>query len=225
VSGPVGVDEPGTGHRRHRCIRRVPPKGYDGASMDRLEATDEHYAHLMGRAQKGDTAAYLTLLRAITPRIRQMIRRRRAFLSASDVEDVAQDVLLSVHAVRATYDPARPFMPWLAAIVRHKVADAGRRHGRHGAHEIAVDDIDVTFASPAANNQADTFGDAEALAQAIQALPPGQRQAVELLKLRELSLKEASAMTGLSVGALKLATHRAMASLRRILRVSDEDAD
>jgi RNA polymerase sigma-70 factor (ECF subfamily) len=60
------------------------------------------------------------------------------------------------------------------------------------------------------------------LAQAIQALPPGQRQAVELLKLRELSLKEASALTGLSIGALKLATHRAMASLRRMLRGIDE---
>ena len=67
-----------------------------------------------------------------------------------------------------------------------------------------------------------TFGDPDALAQAIQALPPGQRQAVELLKLRELSLKEASALTGLSIGALKLATHRAVASLRRTLRGIDE---
>jgi Sigma-70, region 4 len=48
-----------------------------------------------------------------------------------------------------------------------------------------------------------TFGDPDALAQAIQALPPGQRQAVELLKLRELSLKEASALTGMSIGAFE----------------------
>jgi RNA polymerase sigma-70 factor (ECF subfamily) len=53
-------------------------------------------------------------------------------------------------------------------------------------------------------------------------LPPGQRQAVELLKLRELSLKEASALTGMSIGALKVATHRAIASLRRTLRGIDE---
>jgi RNA polymerase sigma-70 factor (ECF subfamily) len=38
-----------------------------------------------------------------------------------------------------------------------------------------------------------------------------------LLKLQELSLKEASAVSGLSIGALKVATHRAMASLRRAL--------
>ena len=50
----------------------------------------------------------------------------------------------------------------------------------------------------------------------LDELPPGQRQAVELLKLREMSLLEASAASGQSVGALKVATHRAMASLRKL---------
>jgi RNA polymerase sigma factor (sigma-70 family) len=190
--------------------------------MDAAPDADEHLSRLMARAQHGDQDAYITLLRAVTPRIRQIIRRRRSFLGESDVEDVLQEVLLSVHSVRATYDPARPFMPWLFAIVRHRLADAGRRYVRQGAHEVGVDDLDVTFSAPAANTLEETFGDPEALAQAIQALPPGQRQAVELLKLRELSLKEAAAATGLSVGALKLATHRAMASLRRALRGLDE---
>jgi RNA polymerase sigma-70 factor (ECF subfamily) len=172
----------------------------------------------MARAQQGDSDSYVTLLRAIMPRVRQLVRSRRGLLGDSDVEDVVQDVLLSVHAVRATYDPARPLMPWLWAIVHHRLADAGRRHGRQGAHEIRVDDLDVTFQAPAANSREERFGDPDALAQAIQTLPPGQRQAVELLKLRELSLKEASALTGMSTGALKIATHRAIASLRRALR-------
>jgi RNA polymerase sigma factor (sigma-70 family) len=186
--------------------------------MDESPAPNEHLSRLMARALQGDTDAYVTLLRAITPRIRQLVRARRGFLGESVVEDVVQEVLLSVHTVRATYDPARPLMPWLSAIVRHRLADAGRRHLRQGAREIGVDDLDVTFQTRGANNREETFDDPDALAHAIQALPPGQRQAVELLKLRELSLKEASALTGLSVGALKLATHRAMASLRRALR-------
>jgi len=190
--------------------------------MDESPAPDEHLARLMARAQQGDSIAYVTLLRAITPRIRQIVRARRRFLAERDVEDVVQEVLMSVHAVRATYDPARPLMPWLSAIVRHRLADAGRRHVRQNAHEISVDDLDVTFQAPPANIREETFGDPDMLVQAIQALPPGQRQAVELLKLRELSLKEASALTGLSIGALKLATHRAMASLRRTLRGQDE---
>jgi len=190
--------------------------------MDEPPAPDEHLSRLMARAQQGDSNAYVTLLRAITPRIRQFVRVRRGFLGDGDVEDVVQEVLLSVHAVRATYDPARPLMPWLSAIVRHRLADAGRRYVRQGAREIGVDDLDVTFQAPRANSREETFGDPDALAQAIQALPPGQRQAVELLKLRELSLKEAAALTGMSIGALKLATHRAIASLRRALRGKDE---
>ena len=67
---------------------------------------------------------YVTLLRAITPRIRQLVRRRRTFLGESDVEDVVQEVLLSIHAVRATYDPARPFVPW---VVRDRSASSRRR--------------------------------------------------------------------------------------------------
>jgi RNA polymerase sigma-70 factor (ECF subfamily) len=93
---------------------------------------------------------------------------------------------------------------------------------RHEAREIGVDDLDVTFSTPATNTPEEGFGDTEALAAAIRALPPGQRQAVELLKLRELSLKEASAETGLSVGALKLAMHRAVVSLRQKLRGTEE---
>ena len=186
--------------------------------MDAVPELDEHLRRLMARAQQGDRDAYLTLLRAITPRIRHMVRRKRAFLGESDAEDVVQEVLLSLHAVRATYNPSRPFLPWMAAIVRHRLADAIRRQVRQGAREVAVDDLDVTFEAAASNKHEDTFGDSEALIHAIQSLPPGQRQAVELLKLRELSLKEAAAVTGLTVGALKLATHRAIASLRRALR-------
>jgi RNA polymerase sigma-70 factor (ECF subfamily) len=191
--------------------------------MDESTAPDEHLSRLMARAQRGDSHAYVTLLRAITPRIRRLVRSRRRFLNEADVEDVVQEVLLSVHAVRATYDPARPLMPWLSAIVLHRLADTARRHVRQVSREIGVDDLDVTFQIPAANSREGTFGDPEALTQAIHALPPGQRQAVELLKLRELSLKEASAVTGMSIGALKVATHRALASLRRVLRRVDDE--
>jgi RNA polymerase sigma-70 factor, ECF subfamily len=226
LSNEFGVESSTTGRPEiggQWCIRRRWGKGYDGSLMDEFPSPDEHLSRLMARAQQGDSDAYVTLLRAITPRIRQLVRAKRGFLAERVVEDVVQEVLLSVHTVRATYDPARPLMPWLSAIVRHRLADAGRRHVRQGAHEIGVDDLDVTSQAPAANSREEMFGDPDALAQAIQALPPGQRQAVELLKLRELSLKEASALTGMSIGALKIATHRALASLRRALQGTDDE--
>ena len=185
--------------------------------MNESNIDDGVLALLMKAAQAGDTAAYSTLLRAVMPLVRNVVRRARGFLGAADVEDLVQDVLLSLHAVRATYDPARPFIPWLLAITRNRLADGARRYARRSAHEVQVDELPVTFAEEAANIETESYGDSDALRQAIQALPPGQRTAVEMLKLKELSLKEAAAASGMSIGALKISMHRAMASLNRSL--------
>lgn len=180
-------------------------------------STDRRFANLMRAAQGGDAESYARLLEAITPRLRRVIRRRRRFLNTDEAEDLVQDVLLSVHAVRSTYDPARSFMAWLLAITRNRLADSARRYARRSAHEVIVDDLAVTFSDDRANITLGDSVDVDPLKAAIQALPRGQRDAIELLKLRELSLKEAAAASGTSIGALKVATHRAMRALRRAL--------
>jgi RNA polymerase sigma-70 factor (ECF subfamily) len=171
-----------------------------------------HFGELMRRAQNGDSGAYSELLEQITPLLRRVVRRQRAFLQLPDIEDLVQDTLLSLHAVRATYDPARPFMPWLLAIARNRLADGARRYSRHGAREIVIDETDATFTETA------EYGDPQALHRAIEALPAGQRDAIEMLKIREMSLKEASLASGMSTGALKVATHRAMNALRKLFK-------
>ena len=189
--------------------------------MGPVRIEDSDLVELMVAAQAGDGPAYEHLLHAIAEIVRRIIRRRRGLLGADEVDDVVQDVLLSVHAVRATYDPHRPFVPWLYAIVRNRLADRARVHGRSTAHEIVCDDLDVTFSAADANLQEEEYGDPEALHAAIASLPRGQREAIELLKLKGLSLKEAATATGTSVGALKVATHRAMITLRRLLTPHD----
>lgn len=179
---------------------------------------DARLSALMRSAQSGDAEAYTVLMEELAVRVRNIVRHRRSFLERADVEDLVQDVLLSVHAVRATYDPSRPFVPWLLAITRNRLADAARRYARHGAREVAVDDLDVTFFAEPANTMTATYGDPDALRQAIAELPAGQRSAIELLKLRQMSLKEAAASSGTSVGALKVATFRAIDALRRKLK-------
>jgi RNA polymerase sigma-70 factor (ECF subfamily) len=178
---------------------------------------EDHLGRLMHAAQQGDAKAYIQLLEEITPRIRQLVRRQRAFMSADDVEDLVQDVLLSLHAVRATYDPGRPFMPWLLAILRNRLADGARRYARAGAHEVCVENLAVTFADERANTTMKALGDVPALEHAIGTLPPMQRNAIRMLKLKEMSLKEAADALNTTVGALKAATYRAMASLRKML--------
>jgi RNA polymerase sigma-70 factor (ECF subfamily) len=51
----------------------------------------------------------------------------------------------------------------------------------------------------------------------VQDLPQSQRTALGLTKLQDLTLQEASARSGMSVGAIKVATHRAVQTLRRRL--------
>ncbi|OIQ91073.1 ECF RNA polymerase sigma factor RpoE [mine drainage metagenome] len=169
---------------------------------------------LMAAAQSGDQASYARLLRDITPLLRRVGRRKWPMAADADLEDIVQDVLLSLHSVRQTYDPARPFLPWLLTILHHRLVDGIRRRTRQNAHETAVDRFEETFSEIAANIPEEPIGGHDALHKAIASLPGGQRRAVELLKLKELSLKEAALQTGMSVSALKVATHRALKALR-----------
>lgn len=178
----------------------------------------------MQAAQNGDGQAYVQLLKEITPRLLMMVRRQRRFLDPADIDDIVQEILISVHAVRATYDPSRPFMPWLIAIARNRLADRARRDARRNANEVLVDELPVTF-SEEETKLVDAYGDPEALRHAINTLPPGQREAVEMVKLREMSLKEAAYASGTSTGALKVSVHRAITTLRKILRADSGHGD
>jgi RNA polymerase sigma-70 factor (ECF subfamily) len=95
-----------------------------------------------------------------------------------------------------------------------------RRHARRSAREVAVDTYPETSGEDETNRD-DGYGDPDALRHAVNALPHGQRTAIELLKLRELSLKEAAGVSGMSVSALKVATHRAVRTLRHALKAKE----
>ncbi len=129
------------------------------------------------------------------------------------VEDVVQDVLLTVHRVRHTYEPGRPVKPWLAAIVARRSIDAMRRRGRIDAREVHNEPAYETYADPRATSV--EAGDAAAaLSRMAGNLSPGQKEALELVKLREMSLAEASAESGQSIASLKVNIHRAIKKMR-----------
>lgn len=166
---------------------------------------------LMAAAQDGDGAAYGRLLAEIAPMLRRIVRRR---WGDTDCEDIVQEVLISLHRVRHTYDPQRPFIPWLMAIAQFRVADATRKSARRTVHERPEWSFEFGLPDVAAEEADEPQGDPQLLRRAISNLPEGQRRAVELLKLQERSLKEAAAETGMSIGALKVAVHRGLKTLR-----------
>jgi RNA polymerase sigma-70 factor (ECF subfamily) len=188
-----------------------------GVGDERNTPRPRDWSGLMVRAQDGDRRAYRALLEDMTPYLR--VLAARCFKAHGDIEDAVQDVLLTVHAVRHTYDPGRPFGPWLVAIANRRIIDRLRRQMRDRSREIELTAEHETFSPHPANLRFDeTSADEAALHAAIEHLPPDQRQAVRLLKLKEMSLKEAALASGRSVSALKVATHRAIKSLRKILR-------
>lgn len=173
------------------------------------DARDLRWSALMAAAQAGDGAAYAALLRECLPLLRAICRAR--LQNPAEVEDAVQDALLTLHRVRHTYDPARPFRPWLAAIAERRALDRGRRLGRAGARETVLDDA----LELGAEGNAEERMAASQLRDAVAELSPAQRTALRLTKIEQLSLQEASARSGMSVGALKVATHRALHALRK----------
>src|SRR5690606_26216717 len=159
--------------------------------------------------QAGDARAYETLLRAALPLLRAVARRR--IRDEHEAEDAVQDALLTIHRLRHAYDPSRPIRPWLAAICERRCIDRLRRRGRRQGRETPIEAFGETLVAPATAGQ--EGGEARLAAAELRAavaeLPQSQRTALRLAKLEDLSLAEASARSGLSVGALKVATHRA----------------
>ncbi len=168
----------------------------------------------MAAAQGGDRGAYDRLLHTIEPLVLRFLRRR---VSSDDVaRDICQEVLLTVHRARHTYEPSRPFEPWLYSIARSRLIDHLRRERRVTFFEVAADRL------PEVAGGLDEPLDANVEA-ALSALPPAQREAFVMLKIEGLSTKEAAERVGVGVSALKVRAHRAYVSLRRALGAGGSD--
>ena len=172
---------------------------------------------LMRAAQNGDQRAYRLLLDQVARRMRAVVRRRAPWLSSEDVEDVVQDILLSLHRARASWDASRPFMPWIVAIARSRITDHGRRYMRRTAINVAASDLAAAFSEMRTDNTADTVVNMLSVRRAMAHLSPTERQAFELLRLRELTLTEAAAVCNSTPAALKIALHRAKLKMKAVM--------
>lgn len=167
---------------------------------------------LMAAGQRGDRSAYETLLQGLGPVITRYVRRRVG--RADWVEDVVQDVLMSIHRSRHTWNPGRPFAPWFYAVLQSRMIDAIRRHKRTAAREEPMDATPSVVWSP--TPEAETIAKAD-LAQAMRQLTPAQRVVIERLKLDEISVKDVARETGMSESNVKVTAHRGYAVLKRFL--------
>jgi len=172
-------------------------------------ADDERrWSQYMAAAHRGDTRLYERLLVELGSAIERYIKSK--FGTLTFAEDCVQECLLAIHNARHTYDPTRPFRPWLFAIVRNKTVDLLRRSyaGQRGTVEPI--DANLPDQSPGPDQEIET---GEILAR----LEPQFRNALTLTKVIGYSLNEAAERTGISETAMKSRVRRAIRAAALLL--------
>ena len=174
-----------------------------------ISEADLAAAMLAGR--RGDETSYVTALNEITRLVRARVRWRLGW-AANDIEDVVQEVLLTVHLKRATWDEARPVMPWVNAIADHKTIDAQRRRGREGrlvASSVTVENVAELVASP--EPEWDAVG--LDLERALAALPTREGEVVRGLAVQGRTVRELASALGMKEATVRVALHRGLKRL------------
>jgi RNA polymerase sigma-70 factor (ECF subfamily) len=171
-------------------------------------------SELMHAAVAGDSAAYRLLLRRLRPRL-GVFFARKLWRSPSEVDDLVQETLLTIHDMRETFDCRRAFTPWADAIARNKLADHFRRSRRRTM--VPIDCADALFTDDA-SAAVEARCDVEKM---LAFLPERSRALLRNVKLEGLSTAEAAARYGLSQSGVKVGVHRSLRRLAALLHGGD----
>jgi RNA polymerase sigma factor (sigma-70 family) len=126
--------------------------------------------------------------------------------------DAVQDALLAIHEKRRTYDPARPFGQWLAAIARYKWMDRLRC--------LKADSPESLNENIGAPDHGDTVIAGSTFEQLLAELKPPKAEAIRLVKLEGYSVEEASRVTGQPISLIKVNIHRDLKRLANFVRTA-----
>lgn len=167
----------------------------------------DEWSSLLAKANAGDSVAYATFLRTITPVLRGVVRAKGADLGEALCEDVLQEVLLAVHLKRHTWQAGAPVRPWLYAIARYKVVDAFRVRG--GKVELPIEDFNEILAAEAGPDPTE----AADMARMIGLLDERSGRLVRMIGIEGASTAEAGRALAMTEGAVRVALHRALKTL------------
>ncbi len=165
------------------------------------------------KAQAGDKKAYNLLLRDIVPYIRNFITPSLA--NPDWIDDITQEVLISVHKSLNTYAPDRAFKPWLSAIISFRRTDFLRKHYSARDHKQASTD-DLNFQRQHVT-ELPFAGELKDVEKALANLPDRQREVYILMKVEGYSAQEVADRMDMSVSAVKVSAHRTQKKLEQML--------
>jgi RNA polymerase sigma-70 factor, ECF subfamily len=176
----------------------------------------EEWSAWMRAGLAGDRAAYARLLGELTPFLRGLARSglSRAGRSVAEAEDIVQDVLIAIHTKRASWIPTEPLVPWVRAILKHKLIDALRRRGSAG--HVDIDEFSEAIAAPSNEPEIATRD----VVKLAENLPAGQKAVIHAMFVDGRDTRETANALSMSEGAVRVALHRGLAGLAKMLRGS-----
>lgn len=167
----------------------------------------EQWHGWMLAALEGDKSSYRLLLEQLKLWLVAFYSSR---LPVSEVDDLVQETLLTIHQKRHTFDVNQAFGPWFTAVAKHRWIDHLRKVGR--LNETPFDEVEIDLVLRVDYS---TSHDVMAL---LANLPKAQADVIRLVKLQELSLQETSDKTGHSVSSIKVMIHRGMKKLQKLAK-------
>ena len=196
--------------------QRVTPPATDAQEAERA-AQRRAANQAMEQYAAGASDAFRELYRCTSERLLHYLLRRVG--DPVRAEDLLQQTFLHMHQARGRFRSGAEVFPWMYAIAHRLVIDYVRRGGR----EVPLD----PGGEGGAGNEpvcprgaADELLIAEQLNQRINrakvALPENQRAVWELIRVEELSYREAAEALGLTVSAVTSLLHRANETLNRV---------
>ena len=201
--------------------------------MTRSEPDTEE---LLNRAGDGDSAAREALLQRHRGRLGRMVALRMdpRLAARVDPSDIVQDSLIKADQRLDDYlrDRPLPFYPWLRQLAWDRLADAHRQHVRAARRSVTREHADpfrlpdnsaMELAGRLVSSATGPSGTARReelrvrVRQALEHLSERDREVLVLRHLEQLSVKEIAAVLGVSEGAVKTRTLRALQRLRAAL--------
>jgi RNA polymerase sigma-70 factor (ECF subfamily) len=203
-------------------LAQVLPVGTDNAPVRPVAAygpQDEQFRRLVDAAVNRDPVATQRVLESIRPIVLRYCRARNGRLdrSFSSADDVVQEVCLSVISALPSYrDQGQPFLAFVYGIAQHKVADAHRAAARNKS--LPVPEVpDRAESTPGPEQRALASDLTASLERLLAVLTAKQREIVALRVMAGLSSEETAVAVGSTPGAVRVAQHRALARLRKLM--------
>jgi len=174
---------------------------------------------LIESAQSGNKEAFAVLVQQYSKNIYNLAYRMTG--NREDAMDVTQEVLFRAYRALASFQPDKPFLPWVYRITWNICADRGRKIGRT-PQEDSIDEIEenaarIPSSSPSPDSTYEHQELAEVLKKAIAELPEGYRELIVMFHVDGLSIKEVSDVMGMKETVIKNRLYRGRQMLRKIL--------